>query len=77
MVNNSVIAPPTGCNKGLHLLVRVWQKLIAMSLYTDKHCSPRAHSPLKKKKEEPFKVALVGGKRYSGCTCGYSKKQVK
>ncbi|XP_029362404.1 CDGSH iron-sulfur domain-containing protein 3, mitochondrial isoform X1 [Echeneis naucrates] len=27
--------------------------------------------------KKPFKVELLGGKRYSWCTCGYSKKQVK
>lgn len=27
--------------------------------------------------KQPFKVDLIGGKRYSWCTCGYSKKQVK
>lgn len=27
--------------------------------------------------KKPFKVELVGGKRYSWCTCGHSKKQVK
>ncbi|KAG8015033.1 CDGSH iron-sulfur domain-containing protein 3 [Nibea albiflora] len=27
--------------------------------------------------KKPFKVELIGGKRYSWCTCGYSKKQVK
>ncbi len=26
--------------------------------------------------KRPFKVELVGGKRYSWCTCGHSKKQV-
>uniref|UniRef100_A0A3B4TJ24 Iron-binding zinc finger CDGSH type domain-containing protein n=1 Tax=Seriola dumerili TaxID=41447 RepID=A0A3B4TJ24_SERDU len=25
--------------------------------------------------KKPFKVELVGGKRYSWCTCGHSKKQ--
>ncbi|XP_061536459.1 CDGSH iron-sulfur domain-containing protein 3, mitochondrial-like [Phycodurus eques] len=25
--------------------------------------------------KKPFKVDLVGGKRYSWCTCGHSKKQ--
>ncbi|XP_029362413.1 CDGSH iron-sulfur domain-containing protein 3, mitochondrial isoform X2 [Echeneis naucrates] len=25
--------------------------------------------------KKPFKVELLGGKRYSWCTCGYSKKQ--
>lgn len=27
--------------------------------------------------KKPFKVELIGGKRYSWCTCGHSKKQVK
>lgn len=27
--------------------------------------------------KKPFKVELLGGKRYSWCTCGHSKKQVK
>lgn len=27
--------------------------------------------------KKPFRVELVGGKRYSWCTCGHSKKQVK
>lgn len=27
--------------------------------------------------KKPFKVELVGGQRYSWCTCGHSKKQVK
>lgn len=26
--------------------------------------------------KKPYKVELVGGKRYSWCTCGHSKKQV-
>ncbi|KAL7405084.1 hypothetical protein ABVT39_023572 [Epinephelus coioides] len=25
--------------------------------------------------KKPFKVELIGGKRYSWCTCGHSKKQ--
>lgn len=27
--------------------------------------------------KKPFKVELLGGKRYSWCTCGHSKKQVE
>lgn len=27
--------------------------------------------------KKPFRVELVGGKRYSWCTCGHSQKQVK
>uniref|UniRef100_A0A3Q4GZE7 CDGSH iron sulfur domain 3 n=1 Tax=Neolamprologus brichardi TaxID=32507 RepID=A0A3Q4GZE7_NEOBR len=33
---------------------------------------PKPVIPAKK----PFKVELVGGKRYSWCTCGHSRKQV-
>lgn len=38
------------------------------------HCSTLPSEPVIPSKK-PYKVELVGGKRYSWCTCGHSKKQ--
>lgn len=59
--------------------VNPWELILTFKL-TGHHC-PQVHlstlppEPVIPSKK-PFKVELVGGKRYSWCTCGHSKKQV-
>ncbi|CAJ1053061.1 CDGSH iron-sulfur domain-containing protein 3%2C mitochondrial-like [Xyrichtys novacula] len=48
-----------------------WIMLSAVSKVQLSTLPPEPVIPSKK----PLKVELVGGKRYSWCTCGYSKKQ--
>lgn len=48
-----------------------WVTAVAVSKV---HCSTLPSEPVIPSKK-PYKVELVGGKRYSWCTCGHSKKQ--
>ncbi|XP_071396348.1 CDGSH iron-sulfur domain-containing protein 3, mitochondrial-like [Centroberyx affinis] len=48
-----------------------WITSMASSKVQHSTLPPEPVIPSKK----PFKVELVGGKRYSWCTCGHSKKQ--
>lgn len=56
--------------KWIHLTLRQpWKAAVAGSKLST--LPPEPVVPSKK----PFKVQLVGGKRYSWCTCGHSKNQ--
>ncbi|XP_049900812.1 CDGSH iron-sulfur domain-containing protein 3, mitochondrial-like [Epinephelus moara] len=48
-----------------------WTTAMAASKVQLSTLPPEPVIPSKK----PFKVELIGGKRYSWCTCGHSKKQ--
>nr|XP_057921364.1 CDGSH iron-sulfur domain-containing protein 3, mitochondrial-like [Doryrhamphus excisus] len=52
-------------------LRRSWMATMVASKAHFSTIPPQPVIPSKK----PFKVDLVGGKRYSWCTCGHSKKQ--
>ncbi|XP_022595772.1 CDGSH iron-sulfur domain-containing protein 3, mitochondrial [Seriola dumerili] len=52
-------------------LRHTWAPAMAASKVQLSTLPPEPVIPSKK----PFKVELVGGKRYSWCTCGHSKKQ--
>lgn len=50
---------------------RPWASAVTASKAHHSTLPPEPVIPSKK----PFKVELVGGKRYSWCTCGHSRKQ--
>ncbi|XP_074487246.1 CDGSH iron-sulfur domain-containing protein 3, mitochondrial-like [Sebastes fasciatus] len=56
-----------------------WIRLTSRQLWITAVASKVQFSTLPPKpvipSKKPFKVELVGGKRYSWCTCGHSKKQ--
>ncbi|KAM9856682.1 uncharacterized protein ACBR49_000377 [Aulostomus maculatus] len=52
-------------------LIQPWTAAMAASKVHLSTLPPEPVIPSKK----PFKVDLIGGKRYSWCTCGHSRKQ--